>query len=162
MCGLSTHSPGTLCGECQDGYGVTFDLRFCQDDCGAGGIAFFVVICEFHLTSPSSHPTLLLCYTPSPPTHPLLCLTCFTLTLTSSHTFPYPLSTCIITLSPPSTGVLTIILSLLILYFDFPLPDELKGVIFFAQVKPRTPHCYPRSLFTPSPPHFTQLSFSSP
>ena len=49
MCGLSTHSPGTLCGKCQKGHGVTFDLRFCRNDCGAGGIVFFVVICEFVL-----------------------------------------------------------------------------------------------------------------
>ena len=33
-----------------------------------------------------------------------------------------------------SSGLLTVFLALLILYFDFPLPDELKGFIFFAQV----------------------------
>ena len=36
---------GKLCGECKDGYGVTFDLRFCRH-CGAGGIVLFVFICE--------------------------------------------------------------------------------------------------------------------
>ena len=32
------------------------------------------------------------------------------------------------------SGLVTLVLSLLVLYFDFPLPNELKGVIFFAQV----------------------------
>ena len=36
---------GTLCGDCQKGYGVTFDLRFCRR-CGAGGIVLFVFICK--------------------------------------------------------------------------------------------------------------------
>ena len=36
--------------------------------------------------------------------------------------------------SLPLSGLVTLVLSLLVLYFDFPLPNELKGVIFFAQV----------------------------
>ncbi len=30
--------------------------------------------------------------------------------------------------------LITPLLSLAVLYFDFPIPDELKGVIFYAQV----------------------------
>lgn len=30
--------------------------------------------------------------------------------------------------------VITLLASLAVLYYDFPLPNELKGVIFFAQV----------------------------
>ncbi|CAI8022052.1 hypothetical protein GBAR_LOCUS12976 [Geodia barretti] len=65
---------GTLCGDCKEGYGVTFDLRFCRR-CGAGGIVLFVFIC-----------------------------------------------------------IMTVIVSLLILFYNLPLPDELKGFVFFAQV----------------------------
>lgn len=69
-------NPGTLCGDCQPGYGVTFDLRSCQRNCGPYGILLFLVIC-----------------------------------------------------------LITPLLSLAVLYFDFPLPNELKGVIFYAQVR---------------------------
>ena len=64
-----------LCGDCQPGYGVTFDLRFCDSNCGPWGKMLFVVIC-----------------------------------------------------------LITPLLSLALLYFDFPIPNELKGVIFYAQV----------------------------
>ena len=37
----------------------------------------------------------------------------------------------------------TFILSLAVLYYDFPLPNELKGVIFFAQVIPYSPVTHP-------------------
>ena len=37
-------------------------------------------------------------------------------------------------LSTYAAGLVTVFLALLILFFDFPLPDELKGFIFFAQV----------------------------
>ena len=40
--------PGTLCGECQEDYGVTFDLRFCRR-CGAGGPVLFAFICKCRL-----------------------------------------------------------------------------------------------------------------
>ena len=33
--------------------------------------------------------------------------------------------------------IITMIGSLLVLYFDFPIPNELKGVIFFTQVRAR-------------------------
>ena len=68
---------GTLCGDCREGYGVSFDLRFCQNKCDAG-ILLFVVIC-----------------------------------------------------------IVTPLLSLAVLYFDFPIPTELKAVIFYAQVNKR-------------------------
>ena len=66
---------GTLCGDCLEGFGATFDLRYCRDDCGAGGIILFIAIC-----------------------------------------------------------LVTLVGSLAVLYFDTPIPNELKGVIFFAQV----------------------------
>ena len=60
--------------------------------------------------------------------------------LTSSLPSLLPLYSSL-TSSPPSllpslplSGLVTLVLSLLVLYFDFPLPNELKGVIFFAQV----------------------------
>lgn len=31
-------------------------------------------------------------------------------------------------------GIVTVVVSLLILFYDLPLPDELKGFVFFAQV----------------------------
>lgn len=40
--------PGTLCGECQEDYGVTFDLRFCRH-CDAGGPVLFASICKCSL-----------------------------------------------------------------------------------------------------------------
>ena len=43
---LDVYAIGTLCGDCEEGYGVTFDLRSCRTNCGAGGIVLFVVICE--------------------------------------------------------------------------------------------------------------------
>jgi predicted outer membrane repeat protein len=65
---------GTLCGDCKEGYGVTFDLRFCRR-CGSGGIVLFVFIC-----------------------------------------------------------VVTVVIALVVLFCDLPLPDEMKGFVFFAQV----------------------------
>ena len=70
--------PGKLCGECLDGYGPSFDLRFCSNECVPGGVLLFIFIC-----------------------------------------------------------IITMIGSLLVLYFDFPIPNELKGVIFFTQVRAR-------------------------
>ncbi len=46
-CQLWALSVGPLCGDCDQGYGVTFDLRFCKKDCGAGGIVLFIVICKY-------------------------------------------------------------------------------------------------------------------
>lgn len=66
---------GQLCGDCEHDYGITFDLRYCRQNCGATGIVLLIAIC-----------------------------------------------------------VVTLLVSLAVLYFDFPLPNELKGVIFFAQV----------------------------
>lgn len=68
--------PGKLCGECLEGYGPSFDLRFCSKGCVPGGVILFIFIC-----------------------------------------------------------IITMIGSLFILYFDFPIPNELKGVIFFTQVR---------------------------
>ena len=72
---MDVFNPGTLCGDCKEEYGVTFDLRRCSNKDCSYGPALFVAIC-----------------------------------------------------------VITLVVSLAVLYFDFPLPNELKGVIFFAQV----------------------------
>ena len=82
---------GQLCGDCQPGYGVTFDLRYCKQDCGVVGIIVFIGIC-----------------------------------------------------------VVTLIVSLIVLYFDLPLPNELKSVIFFAQVTSYTlSRCLPLTILAP-------------
>ena len=83
---------GQLCGDCQPGYGVTFDLRYCRKDCGVIGIILFIGIC-----------------------------------------------------------VITLVVSLAVLYFDLPLPNELKSVIFFAQVMSCMPsHLLPLTVLAPA------------
>lgn len=99
-----------MCGDCKDGYGVTFDLRFCRR-CGAGGIVLFVSICEW------THMSLSLLMEFPFITNSSICIT---LQQTVHHIIP--------------TGIVTVVVSLLILFYDLPLPDELKGFVFFAQV----------------------------
>ncbi|XP_065897695.1 uncharacterized protein [Dysidea avara] len=67
---------GDLCSRCKQGYGVTLDLRYCDDNlCGVAGVIIFSLACLFF-----------------------------------------------------------ILFSSLALFFNFTLPNELRGFLFFAQV----------------------------
>jgi len=39
---------GNLCSQCKEDYGISFDLRRCvkKDNCGALGVAIFLITCE--------------------------------------------------------------------------------------------------------------------
>ncbi len=39
---------GRLCGECDEGYGVTMDLLSCSNVKCALGLSLFILLCEYH------------------------------------------------------------------------------------------------------------------
>ena len=46
-----------------------------------------------------------------------------------------------------AVGILTVALCLLVLYFDIPIPNELKGFVFFAQVILNSKQCLVRLIY---------------
>lgn len=44
---INTNNLGTLCGQCIQDYGPTFDLQFCDNNCGAAGIVLYIAVCEW-------------------------------------------------------------------------------------------------------------------
>lgn len=45
-CGQSSLCPGDLCGECEDGRGVTLDLQSCSTTSCIAGLILFIFLCE--------------------------------------------------------------------------------------------------------------------
>ena len=161
---VSSFNSGTLCSECVEGYGLTFDLLRCRDDCSPyGGIILYIVVCQFiypptfhsfinlsiHTSiHPFNHPFIHPSIQPSihPSTHPFIHPI---IHLYIYHRLSYPsiqssihLASSLIDISLIhrsiyiySSGILTVVVSLVILYFDIPIPNELKSIIFFGQVR---------------------------
>ena len=134
---LLSFDSGTLCSECVEGYGLTFDLLRCRDNCSSfGGIILYIVVCQFIYSStfhsfihpsihPSNNPSIHLSLT-KPSIHPFI------------HSFGYltlDISLIQRSIYIYSSGILTVVVSLVILYFDIPIPNELKSIIFFGQVR---------------------------